>query len=81
MCNANSFNSGFFGKVNSKIDPLGARLATGDKSKMDPLGLKRSNTPAAPATGSMAAGGATALTGPMESPNVTRPRNGTYLGA
>lgn len=40
MCNANTYESGFFGKVNSKIDPLGAYVGTGNKGKMDPLNLK-----------------------------------------
>lgn len=28
------------GRANSKIDPMGARIATGNKSKLDPLNLK-----------------------------------------
>jgi len=80
MCTANSFNSGFFGKVNSKLDPLGARLATGDKSKMDPLGLKGGNKPATTAPATAAPMGGTALTGPVNEPMTARPRDRTVLG-
>jgi hypothetical protein len=40
-----------FGKANSKIDPLGAYINTGDKDKMDPLNFKRGTyeMPAPPA--------------------------------
>lgn len=77
MCTAGSYTRGFFGKVNSKIDPLGARLATGDTTKMDPLGLKRSNTTAPVQTGA----GSTMLTVPADAQANARPRNGTMLGA
>ena len=47
MCNANPYKAGFVGKVNSKIDPLGAYIGTGNKGKLDPLNLN--NAPDIPA--------------------------------
>lgn len=75
MCNSNSFTSGFFGKVNSQVDPLGARLATGDKNKLDPLGRRVNG-----ATRQTGAVGGTSSQTMLTAQPAERQRGNTMLG-